>query len=77
LLKFNGTQRWQEKFWSDKWLCINETTAHKKTVCYSKITELKNEENYLYKLNASGKNGAKFKGGLKGSIMNRNTFCIE
>jgi hypothetical protein len=76
LLKFNGTQRWQEKFWSDKWLCINEATTHKKRVSYSKITELKNEENFLYKLNVSGINGAKFKG-LKGSITNRNTFCIE
>jgi hypothetical protein len=77
LLKFNGTLRWQEKFWSDKWLCINEATAHKKTIIYSKITELKNEEKFLYKLNAIGKNGAKFKGGEEESIMNRNTFCIE
>jgi hypothetical protein len=50
---------------------------HIRKVSYSKIIELKNEENFHYKLNASGKNGAKFKGVEKGSIMNRNTFCIE
>lgn len=76
LLKFNGTQRQQEKFWSDKWLHINEETKHKKIASYTKITEMKNGGNFLYKLNAKGKNDAKFRD-EGGSFINRTAFCIE
>jgi len=41
MLKLNGSQIWQEKFWDIKLLHINEAVVHKKIIRCTKITNNK------------------------------------
>jgi hypothetical protein len=41
LLKLNGSQIWQEKFWNIKLLNVNEIVVHKKIISCTKITNNK------------------------------------
>jgi hypothetical protein len=58
LLKLNGTQRWQEKFWNIKLIHINQEISHKKIIRCTKIKELKNFGTFLYKLKCRWENQA-------------------
>jgi hypothetical protein len=46
----------ERTFYNDRWLYINEETAHKKVISFTKITELKNLGRFLYKLICKWKN---------------------
>jgi hypothetical protein len=70
VLKFYGTQRWQEIFWNDTRLHINPETAHQTIISYIKITEFKK----IIKISLpvtikvpkpSGKNGARVRRGVE------------
>lgn len=74
LLKCNGTQKWQEKFWNNKRLHVNEQIAHKKIITCTKITELKKKKTSL-QIKVLVRKLSRKNGEL--SIINRNTFCIE
>jgi len=55
----------EKQFYNDRWLYLNEETAHKKVVSCTKITELKNLGRFLCKLickwkKSCGKNCARF-----------------
>jgi hypothetical protein len=45
----------EKQFYNDRWLYLNEKTAHKKVSC-TKITELKNLGRFLCKLICKWKN---------------------
>jgi len=82
LLKLNGTQRWQEKFFNIKSIHINEEISHKKIISCTKIKELKNFGNISLQIKMQvGKprrnNSARCRKVEGGSIVNRNTLCIE
>jgi hypothetical protein len=59
LLKNKQTQTWQEKFWNDKWIHMNEEIAYKKITSCTKTTELKNLGNFSANQNASGQTKCK------------------
>jgi len=81
LLKLNGSQIWQEKFWNIKLLHLNDVDVHKKIISCTKITTKKSTKISLHiKIQVgkpSGKNSARFRTGETGSITNRNIFCIQ
>jgi hypothetical protein len=59
----------------DKWLYINEETAHKKIIRCTKITKLKNLGKFLNNLKCKQKNevkkSARFRGSARGRILQR------
>lgn len=55
-LNYKETQSWKEQFYNDRWLHMNEETAHKKVITCTKITELKNLGIFLCKLICKWKN---------------------
>ena len=81
LLKFNGSQRWKERFWNIKLLHINEDIVHKKIISCTQIITKKSMKISLHiKMQVgkpSGKTSARFRTGETGIITNINTFYIQ
>jgi hypothetical protein len=70
VLKFNETQRWQEKFWNITRLHINPETAHQTIISCTKITVFKTFIKISLPITMlvqkpSGKNGASVRTGEK------------
>ena len=66
---------------NNKLLYINEEIAHKKTICSTNITELKNLSKFLCKLKQvkkpTGQNGARLRGSEKRGIIHSNTSLFR
>jgi hypothetical protein len=50
LLKCSETRKWRDQFLSRKWLRLNELIVLKKIINCNNSIELRNIENYLYKI---------------------------